>query len=73
MQVKIFNTRYSVDPIELNQFLAQDGKTISVQRLHTACAGTGAGTVHFVTVEYYDQASPIQPARPLEPLVKVEE
>lgn len=53
MKIKIFHTSES-DPVELNQFLAQDGIEIVVERIHTAAGGSGHeyGTNHYVTVEY---------------------
>ena len=65
MQVKIFNTATEVDPVELNRFLAEDGKTISVKRIHTACSNGGMGSSHFVTVEYYPEKQEEQQLQPV--------
>lgn len=51
MRLKIFNT-FEIDPVDVNKFLAQDGKTISVERIHTAACNGGYGSSHFITVEY---------------------
>jgi hypothetical protein len=53
VQIKIFATK-EADPVELNKFLQEDGKTIVVERIHTAAGGSGHeyGTNHYVTVEY---------------------
>jgi hypothetical protein len=60
MQVKIFETSGEQDPKALNEFLAQDGKTILVDRLHTAGARGQYTERHWVTVEYrnLEQAPP---------------
>lgn len=46
-RVKVFRTA-EPDPVELNKFLAEDGKTISVVRLHASASEKA----HYVMVEY---------------------
>ena len=52
MRVKIFETTEN-DPGELNKFLAQDSKTVFIDKFFTAAAATEYTTRHYVTVVYH--------------------
>jgi hypothetical protein len=52
MQVKVFDTVFDAGVVKLNEFLAQDGVTITVDRIFTAACQSVYSTHHYITVVY---------------------
>lgn len=52
MKVAIFEVTDNEQAVKLNEFLAEDGKTIAVDRLYTAAAGSQYTKCHYITVVY---------------------